>query len=153
MKSTITAALLFCSLFLSSAAYAQSYEAAVGARLGAPLAASFKYFFTEPGAVEVYGGFSRFGNSNGININGLYQHHFSLEQVTDNLFWYAGGGAGLWLTGRGVYLGLMGNVGLEYTFYDLPLSIGLDWTPSIFLSYSEPFAPAYGGLYARYTLR
>jgi hypothetical protein len=153
MKTTIVAAVFSACLFFSFSAQAQSYEAAVGARLGAPLAASFKYFISEPGALELYGGFSRYGNSNGININGLYQHHFPLENITNNLYWYAGGGAGLWLSGRGVFLGLMGNLGLEYTFMDIPLSIGLDWTPSIFLSYADPFAPAYGGLYARYILR
>jgi hypothetical protein len=53
-------ALLFSMFFfltLATQSHAQAYDKALGLRLGYPLAASFKFFISEPGAIEIYAGY------------------------------------------------------------------------------------------------
>ncbi len=144
---------------------AQEYRTAIGARLGYPLSASFKQFISDPGAVEVFAGFRAWTVYRWFNIGGMYQHHFPIEGV-EGLKWYAGGGASVFFwsyddafIGRSEYsntsLGILGVVGLDYKFSDIPLNLSLDWVPTFFVGsgYITGFGGGYGALSARYTLK
>ncbi len=144
---------------------AQEYRTAIGARLGYPLSASFKQFISDPGAVEVFAGFRAWTFYRWFNIGGMYQHHFPIEGV-EGLKWYAGGGASVFFwsyddvfIGRSEYsntsLGILGVVGLDYKFSDIPLNLSLDWVPTFFVGsgYITGFGGGYGALSARYTLK
>lgn len=51
--------------------------------------------------------------------------------------------------------GVMGVVGLDYKFTDIPLNLSVDWVPTFFIGdgYVSGFGGGYGALSARYTLR
>lgn len=158
-------ALLFSMLFVLAFANrvkAQAYDKAIGLRFGYPLAASFKFFVTEPGAIEIYLGIRSWTWYSSINPGAMYQHHFPISGV-DGLSWYVGGGAGLELnnykTGYdgdnlGIYIN--GVLGLDYRFANAPINLSVDWSPTFVLSggnaYVNDFRGGYGALSARYIL-
>ena len=152
-------------LFAAFDANGQNYNSAIGARLGSPLALSYKKFISEGNAIELYGAFRNFSNYNWFSINGAYQVHRDFPNV-ENLQWYLGGGAGLffWSFDDGIFgpgvdepssttVAISGYLGLEYTFDDVPLSLSVDWVPTFFLSgYDDGFSAGYGALAARYVI-
>ncbi len=156
--------ILFCLLFVGFSTVAtaqQNYSSAVGARFGYPLSASYKKFISEPGAIEAYVGLR--GNTawTWVSISAAYLHHKELEiENISGLNWYFGGGGSVYFWNykfstdiASTTLGLQGYIGLEYTFDDLPLTVTLDWVPTIFLnSYVDSFGGGYGGLGVRYIL-
>ncbi len=106
-------------------------------------------------------GFRGYGTYNWITINGAYQIHNDIESV-DGLQWYYGGGAGVqfWSydlrEGGSTTFSLAGYLGLQYTFVDAPVSLTLDWVPTVFLGQNygvgiNTFGAGYGALGARYT--
>ena len=135
---------------------AQPYQSAIGGRLGAPFAVSFKTFVSQPGAFEIFGGPRTHRRENGFAINGLYQHHFPITGA-DYLSFYLGGGLGIQLWQKqGTSAALLGNLGFDYKFVNVPLNIGLDWVPVFYVNYDyddRPFAPWGGSLYVRYVLK
>ncbi len=148
------------AMLVGGALQAQAYKSAIGARLGYPFAASYKTFITEPGAVELFAGFRGYAGYSWFSINGAYEHHFPISGV-ENLSWYAGGGAGVqFWTWRNAALdgntsiSVMGVLGLDYKFEDIPLNLSIDWMPTVFLNgYIQGFGGGYGSLSARYTLK
>ena len=147
---------------LGSTATAQDYRSAVGLRFGYPLSVSYKTFLTETNAVEAYVGFRGYGSASWFSINAAYQIHNDIESV-EGLQWYYGGGAGaqFWSydfdDASSTTFSLAGYLGLQYTFVDAPVSLTVDWVPTIFLGNSlynsfNTFGGAYGALGARYTL-
>ncbi len=158
-------ALLFSMLFVmsvSSLVHAQAYDKAIGLRFGYPLAASFKFFISEPAAIEVYAGYRNFGGSFGynyFNVGGMYQYHKPINGV-DGLSWYFGGGASVWFfsydfaTDEGsTGIAINGALGLDYKFANAPFNLSVDWLPTFQLSgYGNGFGGDYGALSARYVL-
>lgn len=150
---------LFTFLFISvSEIQAQNYNNAVGARLGWGFAGSLKHFFTEDWAGEGIVNFRNNYNGFGyFTVTGLAQKHQPLADV-NNLSWYFGGGAYVGFysssyTGSSkAILGISGNLGLDYTFEDIPLNISLDWIPSIGLTGGGGFGAEAGGIGVRYIL-
>ena len=153
MKKFIVIIVLVLSANFSS--NAQDYQTAVGLRLGAYNGASVKHFLNEKGAIE--GILTTKWNS--FQITGLYEYHLDFPDV-DELNWYFGGGASVRnyqeninkYTDTGSSLGLVGVIGIEYTFIDIPLSLSLDWMPYFPLVY-DYYIGGYdgGGLTIRYT--
>lgn len=150
---------------MATSADAQVFKSAIGARLGYPLAISYKTFVSESNAVEVYGGFRGFGNIGAFSINGAYQIHRDIDEV-DGLQWYFGGGASVdfWNYNNNnsnnypsTSFGVQGYLGLQYTFADVPVSLTFDWVPGFSLSSNlfdgRRFIGRYGGLGARYVLK
>ncbi len=143
---------------------AQDYNKAVGVKLGYGLLGSYKQFLNESSAFEVFGGF----RWSGIAVGGFYQIHKDIESV-EGLRWFYGGGASFstWDYG-GIYssnyseLALLLDIGLEYTFDDLPLNISADYAPGfvVFDTYDNDlfggslnrFRGGYGALTVRYIL-
>lgn len=161
MKKFIFTLCFATALLTAGALQAQSYQSAIGARLGAPFAASYKTFISEPGAIELFAAFWGRPGYNWFSANGAYQHHFPITGV-DNLAWYAGGGAGVqfwsWsgaaLDNASTSISIMGVIGLDYKFADIPLNLSLDWMPTYFLGgFLGGFGGGYGSLSARYVLK
>ena len=146
---------IFKSLLLLSVicfpllAGAQFYHDAAGIRVGTSIAGSYKWFFKGEQAIEAIGGF-RIGQ--GVTIAGLYQYHMDIGFNTQ-FDWYFGGGAviGLYNVGHPMRFsgGLLGNVGIEYTFRQAPINVSIDYQPVL------GYAPSYyeTAFTARYVIR
>ena len=148
------------------AAQAQDYKSAIGLRFGYPTSISFKHFISEPGAIEVFAGTARRSSFyRWTNLGAMYQHHSAISGA-DGLKWYVGGGAAVYfwnydsgLARRDDYgstsLGVMGALGLDYKFADIPLNLSADWVPTLFLGdgYLSTFGAGYGAFSARYTFK
>ncbi len=158
-------AVLFSMLFILAMANdlkAQSYQSAIGLRLGFPLAVSYKFFISEPAAIELYLGFRSYNiGYTFLNPGAMYQYHFPISSI-DGLSWYVGGGASLYLYNYkdnycpgcdGLAFGLNGALGLDYKFADAPVNLSADWLPTIVIAGNfSGFGGSYGALAARYTL-
>ena len=153
--------LVLLGLFSPSLA-AQDYGSAIGLRLGFPFSVSYKNFLNRTDALEIYAGVRNFDSYGWFSVNAAYQRHTDIAEVY-GLQWYYGGGAGLqfWnydATSEGsVTLAISGYLGLQYSFYDLPLTFSLDWRPSVFIGKNlgtgfNTFGAGYGGLGVRYIL-
>jgi hypothetical protein len=140
---------LFMLLFVGvQEAYAQPYKVSAGIRFPFGIGLNGKYFLNEQNAVEGILNF-RFPGTAGFNytyitLTGLYEWQFDLDQVLENLDWYAGAGASLAFFGgdwdfpgsdfNSVDFGISGVIGLEYTFDGVPITVALDWIPSIYFA-------------------
>jgi len=156
MKKAFTLVMLigFVGFFSASA---QTYDNAIGLRLGWGFGASIKHFFNESHAVE---GIFRYRNGyltyNYTQITGLYQVHKPLDDVASGLQWYFGGGAFLGFFGgdfieNKARIGILGNLGLDYAFDGVPINISLDWAPGFALTgFGNAFSAESGGLAVRY---
>ena len=64
----------------------------------------------------------------GVGIEALYD--FMVKPLEGEAFYYyVGAGAFTWL-GDPFALGVLGELGLEYRFNNVPIALGLDWRPS-----------------------
>lgn len=160
-KITILFTMLFV-LILCGTSEAQTYKSAIGVRGPYPVAASYKFFISDPAAIELYLGFYGYSAYGGFTLGGMYQHHFPIGQVP-GLSWYIGGGAGLafWNYRNIVFLDEPGRIsfnvnavgGVDYKFETIPLNVSADFQPTIRIGgYSTGFYP-YGGVAARYVLK
>lgn len=137
---------------------AQDYNTAIGIRGGFESGLTVKYFTTEKAAME----FILASRWRGFNATGLYEIH-NRAFDTDGLRWYYGFGAhiGFW---NGDYthnywgtrgtnytvIGIDGILGLEYSFTEVPINIGLDWKPAFNLIGYQGFWADGGALSIRY---
>jgi hypothetical protein len=138
-------------LVLSFSMQAQDYKSAIGGKLGYGLVASYKKFFSEKTGVDFYGGLHW---SSGFIAGLNYSIHNNINEV-ENLRWYYGGGAVIASYAAGTELGVSGNIGLEYTFEEIPLNISVDYVPTINIikpKNYDIFRGNYGALTARYIL-
>ncbi|MEP6647606.1 MAG: hypothetical protein ABJC12_11015 [Saprospiraceae bacterium] len=156
--------LLFSMLVLfaiANSAHAQGYKSAIGLRLGSPLAISYKFFISDPAAIELYLGYRSYGvGYTFLNPGAMYQYHFPISSV-EGLQWYVGGGASLYLysykssygtAGDNLAFGINGVLGLDYKFANAPINLSADWLPTIVIGGFSGFGAGYGALSARYTL-
>jgi len=168
--------LAFSSVMPGKAMAQNPYFSSAGLRLGYPSAISYKQFFGNdtPLAFEAYigtQGYTRYYRTSSISIALLYHEDLGrlLEKLdvpyVENLFCYIGGG----ITGYSWrYTGNPLNdpygdfswgvdlyVGSEYTFEDIPLVVGIDWSPRIFWgrAYYRGVGLGYGTLSVRYILK
>ncbi|HLN20642.1 MAG TPA: hypothetical protein VK213_06110 [Bacteroidales bacterium] len=136
MKKAFLTLIFIISAF--SLAKAQDYRTGIGLRAGYPAGLTVKHFISNRTALEGLLA-TRWG---GFVVTGLFEAHKQLADV-DQLNWYYGFGAhvGFW---NGSYnrnywgvpgdsytvVGVDGILGLEYSFTELPINIGLDWKPA-----------------------
>jgi hypothetical protein len=148
----------FLAMAIAGITNAQDYKSAVGGKLGYGLVASYKTFLNEKNAIELFGGL-RWG---GLAAGGFYQIHKDIPSV-DNLRWFLGGGASFstWSFVGSGYTELTAHfdIGLEYTFEDMPLNVSVDYAPGFVLVDTWDFAGTYnrfrggyGALTVRYIL-
>jgi hypothetical protein len=138
---------------------AQDYKSSIGGKLGYGLVASYKTFLNEKSGIDIFGGIHWGGSLMG---GANYSIHADIKSV-DNLRWYYGAGANFFAWTAGTYnwaeVGVSGNVGLEYTFNDIPLNISLDYVPTFVVYDTDDFdnvrrfRSGYGALTARYILK
>lgn len=162
-KTIILTGLCCCCLLVANDLPAQSYQSAIGARLGVPFSVSYKTFVSGSNALEVFGGLRGSSFYRWINVGGLYQIHKAIPDV-EGLAWYFGGGASAFFytydndfigdDDTTVAFGLLGNLGLDYKFADAPVNLSLDWVPIFFINgYTSGFGGGYGALSVRYVLK
>jgi hypothetical protein len=147
MKTLIT----LTGLLLVMNVWSQDFRNTVGLRLGYTGGITYQFFPNDYQAIEVMAGF----RDRGLQVYGLYQHYVpAFAQFSDHLYWYYGLGGHVgfvtWMTDNpdkpyrysrhvaAPVVGFDGNGGLEYWFYRIPLTIGLDYKP-----YLELFGPAW----------
>ncbi|MFN4079359.1 MAG: hypothetical protein ACK4NS_00535 [Saprospiraceae bacterium] len=157
--------LIFSLIFVGACALyaqAQDYKSAIGLRLGYPASVSYKTFISDAGAIEAFVGFRRWSNYGWMNVAGLYQHHFPINDL-DGLRWYVGGGASAFFwnysnsfigdNSTSTSFGILGVLGLDYKFANAPVNLSVDWIPVFSLNgFDSGFGGGYGALSARYTL-
>ena len=136
MKKIVVIFLIVFSL--GTISYAQDYNTGIGLRGGFSSGLTVKHFIGSKSALE--GILS--SRWRGFQITGLYEihnHFFDVERMK----WYFGFGGhiGFW---NGDYthhywgepgttytvVGIDGILGLEYSFSEVPINIGLDWKPA-----------------------
>ena len=153
-KIIFTFVIAFSFMFMNNI-HAQSYNSAVGAKLGWGFAASYKKAIKESLYVDFYGGFYGVG---GFFAGAAAEFHKPLQNA-DEFYWYYGGGAFVssytygYLNETYTVFGINGVLGIDYAFSEIPLNISADWMPGFgFGSGSGLFAPRGGGLTVRYIL-
>lgn len=152
MKNLFFPFILAILVLFANNANSQTYNSAVGARLGYGLNATYKKFISDNKAVELsagtYGGYY-YG---GLYVAGLLQFHNAISDM-DNLLWYYGGGVGAAFFSYDTRVGLVLNLGLDYSFDDIPLNVSLDISPAIWFTGTTRYGYRSGGLAIRYILK
>ncbi len=158
---------LFASLALSTAAFAQDYKNSIGIRFGSGyydvVAASFKTFITQPGALEFDLGirpYSRWGNKwTNVSLSGAYQHHFPIGKI-EGFKWFVGGGLVISNTFSdydpytGVNVGIFPTGGVDYKLKGAPLAFSVDIRPTVHVAEAYDYYDGFymnGGITVRYT--
>ncbi|HMU02522.1 MAG TPA: hypothetical protein PJ990_02820 [Saprospiraceae bacterium] len=159
MKTKVFSTLVILLMFVAIS-QAQDYKTAVGGKVGFALVASYKAFLNESAAVDVFGGIHWGG---GLMAGVNYSIHKDIPAV-DRLKWYYGAGANFFSYG-GAFgfknwfeFGVSGNIGLDYSFEEMPLNVSLDYVPTIVILENDDFdrfnrlRTGYGALTVRYIL-
>jgi hypothetical protein len=135
MRKFILTALIFVSVTVIASS--QDYKTGLGLRLGSGSGFTVKHFINQKASIEGL----LLTRWHGFDITGLYEIH-NRAFDTDLLNWYYGFGAHIgffdgkyveWGTPGSNYnvLGLDGIIGLEYTFAEVPINLGLDLKPAL----------------------
>lgn len=152
-KLSLTVILLLCILTLSEA---QDYKTGIGFRGGFSQGLTLKHFINSKNAIEGL----LLTRWSGFGITGLYEIHNEAFDVP-TLKWYYGFGAHIgfwngdyvsWGTPGNSYsvFGLDGIIGIEYSFNEAPINIGLDWKPAVNLFGYPGFWADGGAISIRY---
>lgn len=154
MKKIIFA--IITVIVMAATSSAQDYNTAFGGRLGPSNGFTIKHFISNGAALE---GLIT-ARWNGFMITGLYEICNPVFKMK-GLYWHYGFGAhaGSWNDNykkdkqeNSFAIGIDGIVGLEYNFYNLPISIGLDYKPGVNFT-GSPFGMLDEiGISLRYTL-
>lgn len=150
----------FACFLISTNASAQD---AIGVRLGGGSVSgaeiSYQKGLSETNRLQLDLGFGGSSYYSTIGLTGTYQWMFPLADV-DGLAWYIGPGAsvGFWSydndiieseSGISLYIG--GIAGIEYTFSDMPLQLGIDTRPMFNIINNDHNTMNWGGAFtARY---
>lgn len=125
MKKLLT--ILIC-LFMSL--YIMAQPRAIGLRIGSIYELSYQHSVGSD-FVEVDLGL---WTSRTLQATVVYDFIFASPNWTEGTWnWYAGPGIGLGLTNEFMYLGIAGQVGLEYEFASIPLVLSADVKPMLSL--------------------
>jgi hypothetical protein len=128
---------------------AQDYKTGIGLRAGFSNGITLKHFVSDSRAFEGLLA-SHWG---GLDVTGLYEIHDQAFDV-EHLNWYYGFGGHLGsYSGNpvsGTVVGIDGILGIEYTFTEAPINIGLDWKPAFNIIGNSAFWPDGGALSVRY---
>lgn len=144
---------------ISSYAMSQPYKSAIGGKLGYGLVGSYKFFIAEKSAFDIFAGFGWYGNGLHAGVN--YNYQMPLTKDIKSLYWYVGGGLAIATysnasVNNSTNILISGNIGIEYGFTDIPLTIGAEYMPSFGLvgdyTGNSRFGSGYGSLIVRYKL-
>lgn len=129
---------------LLSAANAQVEDRAIGLRFGGGnfgggAEVNYLHGLSDVNRIEVGLGINSLNGNSYMNIAGIYQWVFELEQ---GFSWYAGPGAQLLLVENATTIMIGGELGIEYNFnteLDVPLQLGIDTRPMLNLGDGDGF--------------
>ena len=150
--------LLACIVMATMTAFtnAQEYETAAGVRGGLYNGVTIKHFLGGKSAVE--GIITT--RWQGFNVTGLYELHSWRAFDVDRLNWYygVGGHVGIWDRtyatwvgeGNSMVIGVDLILGIEYTFEEIPINLGVDWKPAFNFIGADGFRGDGGAFSARY---
>lgn len=119
---------------------ANAQDNAIGVRLGGGQGYNAEISFQKglggTGRLEFDLGYHNWENAGAISLAALYQMHKEFASV-QNLGWYVGAGAKLdyfYVGGSSsLYLGVLGQAGLDYHFNAVPLQLSLDIRPCFYV--------------------
>ena len=123
-------------IFVSTNGFSQQYKTGLGVRLGNFTGFTIKHFTNNLNPIE---GLLSF-RWNGFIVTGLYEYQKPINSI-QNLDWFVGigGHVGFWNNDNYYYhdnnnsytvFGVDFIGGLEYTFKEVPFTVGLDWKPA-----------------------
>jgi hypothetical protein len=123
-----------------SAVNAQEYKNGIGITAGYSVGITYKHFESEKVGLEAL--FTT--RWDGFGFTGLYEVHNQVFDV-ERLKWYYGGGVHIgfyngdhtpWGEPHTAYtvVGIDGIIGIEYTFSEVPINLGMAWKPVIDLT-------------------
>ena len=84
----------------------------------------------------------------GVGIDALWDFLYK-PLDGESLYWYAGFGPSIYF-GDDFFLGVSGEIGLEYAFNEVPIVIGLDYRPTFWIVEETSFSADGFGLNVRY---
>lgn len=90
---------------------------------------------------------------------GFYKHGVGVDVLWDLLYkplsgeafnWYLGVGPSAFIGENNFWLGISGEIGLEYRFSSVPIAIGADWRPTLWVVEETRFGADSFGLNIRF---
>jgi len=131
--------ILLMTVMVSLSSFGQSYKTGIGFKGGFPGYGGLNLKHDFGG---LYGDFTVGGSNNWLSFSALAEKQTALS---DGLEWYVGVGGYLYswrnsyyykdkYYNHGASFGLLGALGLEYTFSEFPLNLGIDVGPAVSVS-------------------
>ncbi len=138
-----------------SNANAQTYENAIGVRIGSYKGVNFKTFLNTNKALDLNLSVRNNDNFKRFILTGLYEVHNPINGAP-GLLWYYGGGASIGSYKAkdfegDLFLSADGVLGLDYKFDGVPLNLAIDWRPRLELTPNTNFGTGDVGLAIRLT--
>ena len=142
-------------LSANMSAKAQSYENAIGVRLGSYNGVNFKTFLHSNKALDLNLSFRNHNDFKRVFFTGLYEVHNPIGGAP-GLLWYYGGGGSIgsykYRDFEGdLFLSADGVLGLDYKVEGAPLNLAIDWRPRLELTPDTNFTTGDVGLAIRLT--
>ncbi|MGB4397856.1 MAG: hypothetical protein WBJ10_00705 [Daejeonella sp.] len=157
MKKLLLICFTACALLISqSDVQAQTYENAIGVRIGSYNGLNFKTFVNTNKALEFNLAVRSNDDFKRFILTGLYEVHNPINGAP-GLLWYYGGGGSIGSYKRrdfegDLFLSADGVLGLDYKFDGVPLNLAVDWRPRLELTPDTNFGTGDVGLAIRLTL-
>lgn len=142
-------------LLVNTNVQAQSYENAIGIRLGAYNGLNYKTFLNSNKALDLSLSFRNNNDLKRFLVTGLYEVHNPIENA-EGLLWYYGAGGSIGSYKRNnfdgdLFLSADGVLGLEYKIQGVPLNLAIDWRPRIEITPNTNLRTGDVGLAIRFT--
>ena len=152
MKKTILFFVCALTLAYTNAQNKVGGEWSIGPRFGGATGLSLKNHSTSnKSAIEIIGANSFDHKLDGFTITGLYE---KLSPMIDNaqLCALLGGGVNFNFGDRYLKVGFSGVLGFDWRLKAIPLSMQVDWMPTLFLTDKLPFSGINGAFTIRYIM-
>ncbi|MDR1758892.1 MAG: hypothetical protein LBR51_08105 [Bacteroidales bacterium] len=115
---------------------ANAQSNAIGLRLTYGAELSFQHDFSDRHRIEADLGLEGFY---GMHLAGIFQWQWDIAAV-NGLKWYVGPGIGVgymwgWFGYGGIFhVGVLGDIGIEYTFQKVPIQLAVDYRPGVYFA-------------------
>jgi hypothetical protein len=86
----------------------------------------------------------------GVGMDALWHLLYKPIGGAEGFSWYAGPGASAYIGDNIFLLGISGEIGIEYAFEGVPISIGLDYRPTLWVVEETDFEAGGFGLNVRW---
>ncbi|HEY1025852.1 MAG TPA: hypothetical protein VGE26_11850 [Sphingobacteriaceae bacterium] len=143
------------ALFLTTETKAQTYQNALGVRIGDYNGINFKTFTRSNNAWDLNLSFRSRNDIKRFRFTALYQIHNPIAEAP-GLQWYYGGGGSIGSVKfrddeSDIFLSADGVLGLDYKFNGAPINLALDWRPRVELTPDTDITAGDIGLAIRFT--